>query len=334
MVNLRIDPAPPKVSEPKRVAYVRNPGIEFTSARIMPIRLNHYAATARVATMLARRTVKGNAQTAWLAKAITCIDLTTLAGDDTAGRIKRLCAKARRPLRAELEKLLGLDVPLCCGAICVYPRQVKLAVEQLSGSEIPVAAVATGFPAGQIPHQLKLREIKAAVRAGAREIDVVVTREYALAGQWRKLYDEVAAFREACGPAHLKVILATGDLGTLRIVAAAAQVAMMAGADFIKTSTGKERQNATLPVALIMARAIRDYEQDTGYKVGFKPAGGVSTAKAAIAYQIMMREELGRPWLEPELFRIGASTLLGDIERQLEHRLTGSYSAAHRHPLA
>ena len=334
MTKLHIDPAPQRTANGTAVA--RNLGCAFDQELLAVPRLNHYAATSRIATLLARRAVKGDAQTAWLAKAITCIDLTTLAGDDTLGRVRRLCAKAAQPLRADLEHHLGMDAaPLRCGAVCVYHRQVKEAVAALAGTGVPVAAVATGFPAGQIPHRLKLREIKEAVRAGATEIDVVITREYALTGQWRKLYAEVAAFREACGDdAHLKVILATGDLRTLRTVAVASRVAMMAGADFIKTSTGKEDTNATLLVALTMARAIRDYEQDCGFQVGFKPAGGVSNAKTALQYQILMREELGRAWLEPELFRIGASSLLGDIERQLEHRLTGAYSAPHRHSLA
>lgn len=270
---------------------------------------------------------------AWLAKAITCIDLTTLSGDDTAGRVRRLCGKAINPVRTDLLEQLGLaEQQIKCAAVCVYHRHVADAVRALKGSGIPVAAVSTGFPDGQSPHRVKLREIKASVKAGASEIDVVITREHVLAGKWRRLYDEVQDFIEAADGACVKVILGTGDLRTLRNVAKASQVAMMAGASFIKTSTGKEGVNATMPVALVMARAIRDHHERTGYLVGFKPAGGVSTAKAALQYQVLMREELGRDWLEPGLFRIGTSSLLKDIERQLEHHATGMYSSANRHP--
>lgn len=310
----------------------RNPISDFDVDAIEDIRINRFAAESRVATLLARRSVKADAQTAWLAKAITCIDLTTLAGDDTAGKVTRMCGKARQPVAAELLGPLGL-AKITCGAVCVYHRQVATAVAALAGSKIPVAAVSTGFPAGQIPHALKLKEIRASVAAGATEIDIVITREHVLTGKWKKLYNEVKDFREAAGAAHVKAILATGDLRTLRNVYKASLVAMQAGADFIKTSTGKESVNATLLVALIMLRAIRQHYENTGYQVGFKPAGGVSTAKTALQYQILMAEELGRAWLEPELFRIGASSLLGDIERQLEHRITGRYSAANRHAI-
>lgn len=310
----------------------RNSISEFERDVIEDVRLNRFAAESRISTLLARRSVKGDAQTAWLAKAVTCIDLTTLAGDDTPGKVRRMCGKAAQPVSPELLTKLGLP-ELRCGAVCVYHRQVSQAVRALEGTDIPVAAVSTGFPAGQTPHALKLREIRASVKAGAREIDIVITREHVLTGAWRKLYDEVRDFREAAGAAHVKAILATGDLRTLRNIAKASLVAMQAGADFIKTSTGKESVNANFLVTLVMLRAIREHSERTGYRVGFKPAGGVSTAKAAIQYQIMMAEELGREWLEPELFRIGASSLLGDIERQLEHRLTGLYSAANRHAI-
>jgi deoxyribose-phosphate aldolase len=249
--------------------------------------------------------------------------------------VRRLCAKARQPVRAELLAALGAEeLPIRVGAVCVYHRFVETAVEALAGSGIPVAAVSTGFPAGLSPFAQRLAEIGASIAAGAREIDVVVTRAHVLTGDWQALYSEVRAFRQACGDAHLKTILATGELGTLRNVHRAALVAMMAGADFVKTSTGKEGVNATLPVSLVMVRAIRDYHQRTGWKVGFKPAGGISTAKDALAWLILMREELGREWMEPELFRLGASSLLADIERQLEHHASGRYAAFYRQPIA
>jgi deoxyribose-phosphate aldolase len=298
------------------------------------IRINLSATERRVATLPGRRTVKNEAQAAWFLKAVSCIDLTTLHGDDTAGRVKRLCAKARAPVRADILVALGLaDRVLHTGAVCVYHRFVATAVEALEGSNIPVAAVSTGFPSGLVPHDLKLKEIEHSVRDGAREIDVVITREHVLTSDWRGLYREVKDFRAACGNAHLKTILATGDLKTLRNVAKASMVCMMAGADFIKTSTGKEGVNATPLVTLAMLRMIRTYAERTGYKVGFKPAGGISTAKDVLTYQFLMKEELGREWLEPELFRIGASGLLADIERQLEHHVTGRYSAFNRHPV-
>ncbi len=310
----------------------RNEGMPLTLDLIDDIRLNFPAAERRIAALPGRRSVKKDAQAAWLLKAITCIDLTTLAGDDTAERVKRLCAKAMSPVRPDILEALGMaDRHITTGAICVYHRFVATAVEALKGSGIPVAAVSTGFPAGLVPHDVKLREIEASVADGAREIDIVITREYALTQNWRALYDEMRDFRAACGEAHVKAILATGDLRTLRNVAKAAMVCMMAGADFIKTSTGKEAVNATLLVTLAMLRMIRDYQAHTGFKVGFKPAGGISAAKDILNYQILMKEELGREWLEPDLFRIGASSLLADIERQLEHHVTGRYSAFNRH---
>ena len=313
----------------------RNAGVPFDAAWFDTLRVNHSAVGRRTATLGTRRSVKKDAQAAWLLKAVTCIDLTTLAGDDTEARVRRLAAKARRPIRDEILDALGMGGAwLTTGAVCVYHRFVAAAVDALAGSGIPVAAVSTGFPAGLIPHPLKLKEIEASVADGAVEIDIVVTREHVLTGNWRALYDEVREFRAACGAAHLKAILATGDIRTLSNVAKASMVCMMAGADFIKTSTGKEGVNATLDVSLVMARMIREYGERTGFAIGFKPAGGVSTAKAALAYQILMKEELGRPWLEPALFRIGASSLLADIERQLEHHVSGRYSAFNRHPLA
>jgi deoxyribose-phosphate aldolase len=313
----------------------RNPGMALELDWVEAARVNLSAAERRAATMTTRRTVKKEYQAAWLVKAITCMDLTTLAGDDTPGRVQRLCAKARHPLRDDLVEALGLaDRPPTVGAVCVYPTMVGAAVKALAGSGIPVASVATGFPAGLTPLPQRLAEIRYAVEEGAAEIDIVIHRAQVLNREWSALYDEVRAMREACGEAHLKTILATGDLRTLRNVEAASLVCMMAGADFIKTSTGKEDVNATLPVSLVMVRAIRDYLDRTGERVGFKPAGGLRTAKDAIAWLILMKEELGRPWLEPELFRIGASSLLADVERQIEHFVTGRYSAGFRHASA
>jgi deoxyribose-phosphate aldolase len=313
----------------------RNPSVPFDAAWLDGLRVNQSAVERRTATLSARRSVKKDAQAAWLLKAVTCIDLTTLSGDDTEGRVRRLCAKARQPVRADILGALGIaPQTITTGAVCVYHRFVAAAVDALQGSGIPVAAVSTGFPAGLIPHPLKLKEIEASVADGAQEIDIVVTREHVLTGNWQALYNEVRDFRAACGPAHLKAILATGDIRTLSNVARASMVCMMAGADFIKTSTGKEGVNATLDVSLVMVRMIRDYHERTGVLIGFKPAGGVSTAKSVLTYQILMKEELGRAWLEPELFRIGASSLLADIERQLEHYVSGRYSSFNRHPVA
>ena len=315
--------------------HARNPGAELDTGWFRDARANLSAIERRAATLTTRRSVKKAWQAAWLLKAITVIDLTTLSGDDTAGRVRRLCAKARRPVRGDLLEALGMeDVDLTVGAVCVYPTMVPHAVKALEGSTIPVASVATGFPAGLTPRRQRVEEIRWAVEHGAAEIDIVVTRELVLTQRWGELYDEIREFRDACGEAHLKTILATGELATLRDVHKASMVAMMAGADFIKTSTGKEPVNATLPVSLVMVRAIREYHERTGYRIGFKPAGGIRTAKEALAWLILMKEELGRDWLEPDLFRFGASSLLGDIERQLEHHVTGRYSASFRHPLA
>lgn len=312
----------------------RNAGLPLELDWVDRVRVNRSAVERRAETLGTRRTVKKEWQAAWLLRAITCIDLTTLSGDDTPGRVRRLCAKARSPVRADLLDALGAEgLGIRVAAVCVYHALVETAVAALRGSGVPVAAVSTGFPAGLSPFEQRLAEIEASVRAGAQEIDVVITRAHALTGNWTALYDEVRAFRAACGDAHLKTILATGELGTLRNVARASLVCMMAGADFIKTSTGKESVNATLPVGLTMVRQIRDYQERTGWTVGFKAAGGIRTAKQALHWLILMKEELGSPWLRPELFRFGASSLLGDIERQLEHHVTGRYSAQHRHPL-
>jgi deoxyribose-phosphate aldolase len=300
---------------------------------VMSAQANTSAIERRCATLPGRRTVKKEYQAAWLARAISCIDLTTLAGDDTPGRVRRLCAKAMQPARADVLEAIGLP-GLTTGAVCVYHEMVPVAVEALAGSGIPVAAVSTGFPAGLSPYHLRVKEIEESVKAGAEEIDIVISRRHVLTGDWQALYDEMKEFRAACGEAHVKAILATGELGTLRNVARASLVCMMAGADFIKTSTGKESVNATLPVSLVMIRAIRAYQQATGIRIGYKPAGGISKAKDALVYLSLMKEELGDRWLRPDLFRFGASSLLGDIERQLEHHVTGAYSASWRHAMA
>jgi deoxyribose-phosphate aldolase len=312
----------------------RNPGMPWTPELIGRIRVNRSAVERRASTVARRRSVKKEYQTAWLLKAVSCMDLTTLAGDDTPGRVRRLCQKAIRPVRRDILEGLGVgDLGLTVGAVCVYHNLISTAVREVGDSGIPVAAVSTGFPAGQIPLPLKIAQIRESVKAGATEIDIVISRSMVLNGDWKGIYQEVRAFREACGEAHVKTILAPGELGTLSNVARASWVCMMAGADFIKTSTGKESVNATLPFSLVMVRAIREYHRLTGYKVGYKPAGGISRAKDAMAYLILMKEELGNDWLNSQLFRFGASSLLGDIERQLEHRLTGSYSASYRHPM-
>ncbi len=311
----------------------RNPGVEFDPDLFAGIRVNRSAVERRAATIGTRRTVKKDYQAAWLLKALSCIDLTTLAGDDTPGRVRRLCQKAIRPVRRDILEALGVsDLNITTAAVCVYHNLIETALDELEGSGIPVAAVSTGFPAGQIPMSLKLAQITESVAAGASEIDIVISRGKVLTADWHGLYDEVRAFRKACGEAHLKTILATGELATLSNVAKASWVCMMAGADFIKTSTGKEPVNATLPCSLVMVRAIRDYQDLTGYRIGYKPAGGISKAKDALNYLILMKEELGNQWITPSLFRFGASSLLGDIERQLEHHVSGSYSAQYRHP--
>ncbi len=312
----------------------RNPGMALTLDWVRDAHVNRSAVERRAATLPARRSVKKQWQLAWLLRAIRLIDLTTLSGDDTPGRVRRLCAKALHPVRRDLLEAMDMaDAGLTTAAVCVYHDMVPVAVEALRGTGVPVAAVSAGFPAGLSPFETRLEEIDRSVRAGAAEIDIVISRRHVLTGDWQALYDEVRAFRDAAGESHLKTILATGELGTLRNVYRASLVAMMAGADFVKTSTGKESVNATLPVGLVMMRAIRAYYERTGVAVGFKPAGGLRTAKDALVWLALMREELGRRWLEPDLFRIGASSLLADIERQLEHGLTGRYSAGFRHPV-
>jgi deoxyribose-phosphate aldolase len=298
-------------------------------------RVNTSAVERRAATLATRRTVKKEWQIAWLLRAITCMDLTTLSGDDTDERVKRLCAKAKHPIQQEIVEKLGIEeLQIHVGAVCVYHLFVETARKALEGTKIPVAAVSTGFPAGLNPFEERLAEIRRSVEAGAQEIDIVITRAHVFGAQWQRLYDEIVAFKDACGAAHLKVILGTGDLMTLRNVAKASFVAMMAGADFIKTSTGKETVNATLPVGLVMTRAIREYAEETGMAVGFKPAGGIRTAKQSVDWLMLMKEELGNSWLDTKLFRLGASSMLVDIERQLEFHVTGRYSAEYRHPIA
>ena len=310
----------------------RNPGMPLDLEWVESLTANRSAIERRAATLGGRRTVKKEWQAAWLIRAIQCMDLTTLSGDDTPGNVHRLCAKAKQPLSAEMLEKLGLE-SLHTGAVCVYHQYVEECVKNLEGTGIPVAAVSTGFPHGLSPFRERIHEIKASVAAGADEIDIVITRGHVLRGDWEALYEEMRQFREACGEAHVKAILATGELGTLTNVARASAVCMMAGADFIKTSTGKEPVNATLPVSLVMVRAIREYEEMARVKVGYKPAGGIRTAKQSIDFLMLMKEELGDAWLSPSLFRLGASTLLADIERQLEHYLTGRYSAFNRHAM-
>jgi deoxyribose-phosphate aldolase len=320
--------------EPPGPVIARNPGMPLDVDLVLAQRVNRSAAERRAATIPTRRTVKKQWQAAWLLRAITLIDLTTLAGDDTPGSVRRLCAKAMRPLRQDLERSLGVEpLHIRVGAVCVYHALVATAVEALAGSGIPVAAVSTGFPAGLSPLRTRVDEVKASVAAGAKEIDIVITRGHVLTGNWHALHDEVRAFRDAAGDAHMKAILGTGDLATLTNVARAAMVAMMAGADFIKTSTGKEGVNATLPISLVMVRMIREYFEQTGFAIGYKPAGGIRSAKNSLEYLYLMKEELGDRWLRADLFRIGASGLLTDIERQLEHFATGRYAAAHRQPM-
>jgi len=312
-----------------------NRGIPLNLDWVKQVRVNTSAVERRAQSHVLRRTVKKDWQIAWLLRAVTCMDLTTLSGDDTDERVRRLCAKGRHPISQELTKRLGIeDLGIKVGAVCVYHRFVETARRALEGSGVRVAAVATGFPAGLSPLEDRVDEIRRSVAAGADEIDVVITRAHVFGGRWQELFDEISAFKQACGAAHMKVILGTGDLMTLRNVGRASVIAMMAGADFIKTSTGKEATNATLPVGFVMTRAIREYAQETGMAVGFKPAGGIKTAKQSTEWLALMKEELGLDWMKAELFRLGASSLLNDIERQLEFHATGRYSAEYRHPIA
>lgn len=315
--------------------FKRNDGIPFDANLFEGININRSAVERRAATLGKRRSVKKKWQAAWLLKAISFIDLTTLAGDDTPSNVNRLCAKAMAPVRQDLLEAMGVeDLNITTGAVCVYHNHIATAKAALGDSKLPIAAVSTGFPAGNIPLKEKLKQIELSVAAGATEIDIVVSRELVLRSKWKELYKEVAACRKACGEAHMKTILATGEIPTYTKVAKASIVSMMAGSDFIKTSTGKEPVNATIPVSLVMIRTIREFEEHTGYRVGFKPAGGIRTAKDALSWLFLIKEELGDEWLNPHLFRFGASSLLADIERQLEHYVTGRYSASYRHPMA
>ncbi|XP_043372923.1 deoxyribose-phosphate aldolase isoform X1 [Dermochelys coriacea] len=303
---------------------------------ISRVQVNQPAVIRHAEQIQSRRTVKKDWQAAWLLRAVTCIDLTTLSGDDTPSNIHRLCYKAKHPIREDLLRVMNMhDKGITTAAVCVYPARVADAVKALkaAGCNIPVASVATGFPAAQTPLKTQLEEIRIAVEDGAREIDIVINRTLVLTGQWEGLYEEIHQFRQACGDAHMKTILGTGELGSLTNVYKASMVAMMAGSDFIKTSTGKEAVNATLPVGIVMVRAVRDFYWKTGNKVGFKPAGGIRSAKDALTWLVLMKEELGDEWLKPDLFRLGASTLLSDIERQIYHHVTGRYAAYHDLPM-
>ncbi|WP_108460364.1 deoxyribose-phosphate aldolase [Devosia naphthalenivorans] len=321
-------------SHRSEAVHKRNPGFPLDLDWVGRVRMNRSALERRASTIGTRRTVKKEYQLAWLLRAITLIDLTTLNADDTPGRVERLCAKARHPLRQDIVDQLDVgDLRILPGAVCVYHSFVKTAVTALKGSEIPVAAVSTAFPHGLAPVETKLREIELSVADGAEEIDIVIERGMVLRGDWQALYDQVRAFRKACGEAHIKTILGTGELATQTNIAKASLVCMLAGADFIKTSTGKEKVNANLVTSLTMIRMIRWFAEETGIEIGYKPAGGISTAGDALKYMALMKEELGTHWLQPHLFRFGASSLLTDIERQMEHGLTGHYAADYRQPM-
>src|SRR5579872_2848104 len=330
-----LSPADTALAHLRGRALEANRGVPLNLDWLEDVRVNTSAVERRAQSLTARRTVKKHYQAAWLLRAISCMDLTTLSGDDTDERVRRLCAKARQPLQHELVAKLGIEsLEIKVAAVCVYHRFVETARRALEGSGIRVAAVSTGFPAGLNPLEERIAEVRRSVEAGADEIDIVITRALVFGGKWLQLYDEIAEFRRACGHAHMKAILGTGDLLTLRNVGRASWVAMMAGADFIKTSTGKEAVNATLPVSLVMIRAIREYAERTGMAVGFKPAGGIKSAKQSLEWLGMMKEELGDSWLRPEMFRFGASSMLADIERQLEFHATGRYAAEYRMPMA
>ncbi len=307
--------------------------IDLDISLIVSQKVNLSAVERRCDTLMKRRSVKKRYQADWLLKAIEFMDLTTLAGDDTPGRVARICHKAKNPVRNDILDYLQIPKPFSVAAVCVYPELIRTAKSALEQRDIGLASVATGFPTGLVPERTKISEINAAIRNGASEIDVVINRNKVLTANWVSLYNDIRAYKKACGLLHLKVIIGAGDLGTLRNVVRASWVAMLAGADFIKTSTGKEPTNATLPVSLVMIRAIRDFHDLTGIKVGFKAAGGISKAKQAMNYLILMKEELEEAWLDKSLFRIGASSLLADIERQLEHFVSGAYSSGNRHPI-
>lgn len=283
------------------------------------VTIDQVGAELRAASMT-RRSIKREAKLWGLDLAIRTMDLTTLEGADTPGKVRALCAKAIRP------DPLDPAIP-SVAAVCVYPNMVPVAHAELAGSGVQVASVATGFPAGQVPFSAKLDDVAAAVEAGADEIDMVIDRGAFLCGDLAAVFEEVKRIREACGDAHLKVILETGELGTLDNVRAASWISMLAGADFIKTSTGKIGAAATLPVTLVMLEAIRDYWELTGIRVGMKPAGGIRTAKQSLQYLVLLNETLGLEWMRPELWRFGASSLLNDVLMQLRAQATGSYQS-------
>ena len=290
------------------------------------VQVNLSAVERRTATLIKRRSVKKEYQAAWLLKAITLIDLTTLSGDDTYGKVDRLCEKAIHPLSFELQKLLEIpERSISVAALCVYHHLVKEAKKKLK-DRIPIAAVSTGFPAGLSSFKTRKQEIINSINNGADEVDIVINRGFVLQNDWKKLYDEVKTFKLAAKKKHIKAILGVGDLETMRNVAKASLVCMMAGADFIKTSTGKETINANLNNSLVMLRMIREFHEKTRKKIGFKPAGGISSAKLVIEFLILVLEELGIEWINPKLLRIGASSLLIDIERQLYHFAVGRYA--------
>ncbi len=290
------------------------------------VQVNLSAVERRTATLIKRRSVKKEYQAAWLLKAITLIDLTTLSGDDTYGKVDRLCEKAIHPLSFELQKLLEIpERSISVAALCVYHHLVKEAKKKLK-DRIPIAAVSTGFPAGLSSFKTRKQEIIDSINNGADEVDIVINRGFVLQNDWKRLYDEVKTFKLAAKKKHIKAILGVGDLETMRNVAKASLVCMMAGADFIKTSTGKETINANLNNSLVMLRMIREFHEITRKKIGFKPAGGISSAKLVIEFLILVLEELGSEWINPKLLRIGASSLLIDIERQLYHFAVGRYA--------
>jgi len=273
------------------------------------------------AAALGKRSIKKAAKVAGLKLAVRMMDLTTLEGKDTAGKVRQMCRKARTPLESDAS--IGP-----CAAVCVYPNLVPVAKAALAGSTVKVASVATAFPSGQSPLDVKLADVRRAVELGADEIDMVIDRGAMLAGDYAKVFDEIAATKEASGRAHLKVILETGELGSYDVVRKASEIAIAAGGDFIKTSTGKIQPAATPPVTLVMLEAIRDHYYATGRRIGMKPAGGVRTAKQALHYLVLVKETLGDAWLTPELFRFGASALLNDVLMQIEKERTGVYQAA------
>ena len=279
--------------------------------------VDRVGAEARAAT-LASRSIKTTAKQWALDTAISMIDLTTLEGQDTPGKVRALCAKAKRPDPADPA------VPMVA-AVCVYPDLAHVAAAELNGSGVHVASVATAFPSGRTSLEVKLADVKYAVSAGADEVDMVIDRGAFLAGDYQLVYDEIGAVREAAGAAHLKVILETAELGTYDSVRRASILAMAAGADFIKTSTGKVQPAATLPVTLVMMEAVRDFERQTGRQVGIKPAGGIRTAKESVQYLVTLYETLGPRWMRPDRFRFGASSLLNDVLMQLEKERTGAY---------